>query len=594
VDAASREAAEGREGTPCEACGGARLRPEALAVKIEGRDIGEIARLDLGAARAWVNALAPRLPTALVETILPELDGRLAVLEELGLGYLSLARSAHTLSTGEAQRIRIVAQLASNLRGVCYVLDEPTIGLHPRDSEALSRALFALRDRGNTVVVVEHEEALVRAADHIVDLGPGAGRGGGEIVAAGAPEVVMETAASLTGRWLRGDGERAPWPRRPLAGADRISVVGARLHNLQGVDVDVPLGRLVAVTGVSGSGKSTLVRDVLLRGLEARLAGKRLPPTLTELRGAEAIGRVLEVDEAPIGRTPRSVPATYVDVMNAIRALYAATADARARGYKEARFSFNVAAGRCAACEGQGRLKVTMALLPEVYIPCAECSGRRYNPDTLTVTYKGKSIAEALALSVDDAREFFCAVTAIRVPLDFLASIGLGYLSLGQASPTLSGGEAQRIKLAAELAKPGRERSFYILDEPTTGLHMADVAKLVAALHRLVDRGDTVVVIEHHLDLVAAADCVIDLGPDGGAAGGRLVAWGTPEEVARARGSRTAPFLAEALRAGRRMAAADADVAPGADAPAPGAPEATRAKPARGRARRAAAADPAV
>ncbi len=539
-----------RDRTPCPACRGTRLRPEALAIRVRERSIGEVAALSIRQARVFLRELGA-LPAELQEAVLPELETRLRVLEELGLGYLTLDRGAHTLSTGEGQRIRVVAQLASNLRGVCYVLDEPTVGLHPRDSQALARALFGLRDRGNTVVVVEHEEALIRAADHLIDLGPGAGADGGRIVAAGTPAEVARVEGSVTAAWLRGAGERPPWPRRPLDTA-RVEVLGARHHNLRDVSVAFPLGRLTCVTGVSGSGKSTLVREVLFRACRARLQRQPLPEGLRALEGWQPIARALEVDEAPVGRTPRSVPATYVDIMNPIRALFAATADARARGYQAGRFSFNVAAGRCDKCEGQGRIKVTMALLPEVYIPCAGCGGRRYNPDTLAVTYKGKSIAEVLALTVDQARELFAPVRQVRVPLDFLAEIGLHYLHLGQASPTLSGGEAQRMKLAAELARPGQGHSLYVLDEPTTGLHMADVARLVSALHRLVDRGDTVVVIEHNVDVVAAADCVVDLGPEGGEGGGELVAWGTPEEVARVERSRTAAFLRPVLaRAGR-------------------------------------------
>jgi excinuclease ABC subunit A len=534
------------EGRTCRACGGTRLRPEALAVTIDGRHIGAVAGLTIGAARGWLQTLGS-LPPEVMERVVPELQGRLALLEELGLGYLTLDRGTDTLSTGEAQRIRIAAALASNLRGVCYVLDEPTVGLHPRDDAALTRALAGLRDRGNTVVVVEHEESVIRAADHVIDLGPGAGPEGGRVVATGSPAAVALSAASVTGLWLRGGGPRPAWPRRPLARAPRLAVAGARLHNLQGLSVEIPLERLTCVTGVSGSGKSTLVRDVLYRSLAARLGRRRLPPVVDDLRGWETLARALEVDESPIGRTPRSVPATYVGVMDPIRALFAATPEARARGYRAARFSFNVAGGRCERCEGQGRLEVKMALLPEVYVPCESCGGRRYNADTLAVTFKGRTIAEVLAMTVDEAREVFAAVTAVRRPLDFLSEIGLGYLQLGQPSPTLSGGEAQRIKLGAELASPGLGRSLYVLDEPTTGLHMADVARLVAALQRLVDRGDTVVVIEHNLEVMAAADCLIDLGPEGGEAGGREVAWGTPEDVARAGESRTGRFLSELL-----------------------------------------------
>jgi excinuclease ABC subunit A len=390
---------------------------------------------------------------------------------------------------------------------------------------------------------------VIRAADHVVDLGPGAGPHGGQLVAQGHPREVARVKTSVTGRFLRGEGDHAPWPRRSLADAPRLRVAGARLHNLRDLSVEFPLGRLTVVTGVSGSGKSTLVRDVLYRAAKARLAGERLPGVLSGLEGLRGVARALEVDESPIGRTPRSVPATYVGIMDQIRTLYAAVPDARALGYGKSRFSFNVKGGRCERCEGQGRLRVTMALLPDVYVPCESCRERRYNADTLAVAWKGRSVADVLAMTVDEARAHFSAVGAVRRPLDFLSEIGLGYLQLGQPSPTLSGGEAQRIKLAAELTSPGFGPSLYVLDEPTTGLHMADVARLVASLQRLVDRGDSVVVIEHNLDVIAAADCVIDLGPEGGGEGGRVVAWGTPEAVARAAASRTAPYLRARLRA---------------------------------------------
>jgi excinuclease ABC subunit A len=539
----------------CSACRGTRLRPEALAVRIGGDDIGHVASLAVSEARAWVRALGGAMPEVR-ERVVPQLEARLALLEGMGLGYLGLDRAGDTLSTGEAQRIRIAAQLASNLRGVCYVLDEPTVGLHLRDTEALIRALHGLRERGNTVVVVEHDESTIRASDHVIDLGPGAGPGGGRVVATGTPGAIARSKRSVTGLWLRGEGGRPAWPRRPLEEAPRVTVAGARLHNLRGLTVDFPLGRLVCVTGVSGSGKSTLVREVLYRALKARIAGRRLPPVLEDLRGWDKLDRALEVDESPIGRTPRSVPATYVGIMDGIRALFASTPEARARGYGAGRFSFNVEDGRCARCQGQGRLRVTMPLLPVVYMTCDGCGGRRYNADTLAVTLKGRSVADVLAMGVEGARDFFAAFPSLRGPLDFLAEIGLGYLPLGQPSPTLSGGEAQRIKLAAELASHGFGRSLYVLDEPTTGLHMADVAMLLAALQRLVDRGDTVVVIEHNLDVVSAADCVIDLGPEGGEQGGRVVAWGPPEEVARVRASRTASYLRKALERAPRAAMA--------------------------------------
>jgi excinuclease ABC subunit A len=543
------------EGVACEACGGTRLRAEARAVRIGGRHIGDVSALTVVELRAWLATLEGRLPEEVRERVWPELTHRLDLLDRLGLGYLALERGADTLSTGEAQRIRIVAALASNLRGVCYVLDEPTVGLHPRDDEALTKALLGLRDSGNTVVVVEHEESVIRAADHVVDLGPGAGPHGGRLVAEGSPGQVARVRESVTGSWLRGEGEQPPWPRRSLADADRLTVAGATLHNLRGLTTEFALGRLTVVTGVSGSGKSTLVRNVLFRAAKARLGGKRLPPVLRDLSGLRSVARALEVDESPIGRTPRSVPATYVGIMDAIRTLFAAVPDARALGYSRSRFSFNVKGGRCERCEGQGRLRVTMALLPDTYVPCESCQGRRYNADTQAVLFKSRSVADVLEMTVDEAREHLSAVGAIRRPLDFLSEIGLGYLRLGQPSPTLSGGEAQRIKLAAELTSPGFGPSLYVLDEPTTGLHMADVARLVTSLHRLVDRGDTVVVIEHNLDLIASADCVIDLGPEGGERGGTVVAWGTPEQVACAKGSRTGPYLRAHLgRNGRREA----------------------------------------
>jgi len=537
---------DGEEGPPCEACGGTRLRREALAIRIQGQNIGEIARLPIRDALAWVRRLGP-MREEVSQRILPELIGRLTLLDNLGVGYLTLDRSTNTLATGEAQRIRIAAELASNLRGVCYVLDEPTVGLHPRDVKALLKALSDLREEGNTVVVVEHQEPVIRAADYVIDLGPGAGAHGGRVVTTGTPRALMGSKKSVTGLWLRGQGETPPWPRRPLENCGRLTVVGARLHNLKDVTVELPLGRLVCVTGVSGSGKSTLVRDVVYRSLKAKLARRELPPGLKDLKGWQTIDSAKEVDESPIGRTPRSVPATYVGLMGAIRNIFAQTPDARARGYGPGRFSFNVAGGRCQKCQGHGRHRVQMPLLPVVYIPCDACGGSRYNPDTLAVTFKGKSIAEVLAMTVEEALNHFEAFPQAVRPLKFLGDIGLGYIQLGQPSPTLSGGEAQRIKLAAEMANQGAGRSFYVLDEPTTGLHMADVAKLITVLQRLVDRGDTVVVIEHDLDVIAAADCVIDLGPEGGEEGGRVMAWGTPEEVARSKESCTAPYLREYL-----------------------------------------------
>jgi len=530
----------------CSACGGSRLRPEALAFRIGGCNIAEVARLPLRETYEWVQTLAPGRPEV-TERIVPELLNRLRLLMELGVGYLTLDRALNTLSTGEAQRIRIAAELASNLRGVCYVLDEPTVGLHPRDVQALLQAFSGLRDHGNTVVVVEHQAAVIRAADHVIDLGPGAGPHGGRVVVAGPAQAVAQSRESATGRWLRGEARPPAWNKRPLDGVPRLTVVGARLHNLKDLTVEIPLGRMVCVTGVSGAGKSTLIRQVIFRALKAKLNRQPLPSYLRGFEGWEHIQHVKEVDESPIGRTPRSVPATYVGVMTALRALFAQTPEARTRGYRAGRFSFNVAGGRCERCQGQGHLKVEMPLLPVVYVPCEACGGSRYNPDTLAVTYKGKSIADVLNLTVDEALALFEVFPKVSRPLKFLADIGLGYLRLGQPSPTLSGGEAQRTKLAAELATEPVGRTFYVLDEPTTGLHMADVAKLLAVLQRLVERGDTVVIIEHDLDVLAAADCLVDLGPEGGEGGGRLVAWGSPETVAACPESRTAPYLRDYL-----------------------------------------------
>ncbi len=542
---------DGGEPPPCPACGGTRLRPEALSIRVQGRNIGEIARLPIREVREWVENLGP-MQAEVGARILPELVNRLSLLDRLGVGYLSMDRATYTLSTGEAQRVRIVAELSSNLRGVCYVLDEPTVGLHPRDVRSLLTAVAELRDRGNTVVVVEHQEPVIQSADYVIDLGPGAGPHGGEVVEAGSPAAVARSKKSITGQWLRGEGDEPIRPRRTLKGCNLLTAAGIRLHNLQDVTVKFPLGRLVCVTGISGSGKSTLVRDVLYRALKARLARRPLPPVLADLRGWEKIEHVKEVDESPIGRTPRSVPATYVGIMGLIRTIFAQTPEARTRGYGPGRFSFNLDTGRCPQCGGHGRHRVSMPLLPVVFVPCETCGGGRYNPDTLAVTFKNKTIADVLKMTVDEARELFDAFPHVLRPLSFLSEIGLGYLRLGQPSTDLSGGEAQRTKLAAELAMPAGGRSFYVLDEPTTGLHMADVAKLVTVLQRLVDRGDTVVVIEHDLDVVAAADCVIDLGPEGGKEGGQVMAWGSPEEVARAGDSRTAPFLREYLERRRR------------------------------------------
>ena len=562
----------------CRACAGRRLRPEALAVRYRSRSIADFGALDVGTARGVLARIRPRgREAAIARDVLAELVSRLDFLCEVGLGYLRLDRAAPTLSGGEAQRIRLAAQLGSNLRGVCYILDEPTIGLHARDNAMLLDTLRALRAKGNTVVVVEHDEETIRSAEHVIDLGPGAGVHGGRVVAHGPLRRILACPDSLTGRYL------ASPLAHPLPGARsaerHLSIRGARLNNLRDVDVDLPLERLVCVTGVSGSGKSSLVRGVLLANLAAALrsrgrGGRRRWTGCRELRGFEAVGRVLEVDQTPIGKTPRSCPATYVGIWDHVRRLFAGATEARIRGYGASRFSFNVAGGRCAACEGQGVQRVEMSFLPDVRVPCDACGGRRFTAETLEIRYLDMSIAEVLNASVDEALPRFEAHPRIHRALALLHDVGLGYLTLGQSSPTLSGGEAQRIKLVAELAKvdtdaargndspPDRGSSrragpvrhggtLYVLDEPTIGLHMADVEKLIRVLHRLVDTGNTVVVIEHNLDVIAEADTVLDLGPEGGAGGGRVVAAGPPEEIAGARGSHTGEALARFLD-GRR------------------------------------------
>jgi excinuclease ABC subunit A len=525
----------------CTACAGARLNREALAVLWQGRSISELAALPVAKLAGSFQRLdLSGRDAEIARDIIAELRSRLAFLGEVGLSYLSLDRSAPTLSGGEAQRIRLASQLGSNLRGVCYILDEPTIGLHPRDNRVLLDTLEKLQHKGNTLVVVEHDEDTIRRAGHLVDLGPGAGRLGGRVIAEGSAKDLMRRADSLTGRFLAHPLRHPLQPPRPVTRhLPALEIQGASLHNLKDLDVRLPLGRLLVVTGVSGSGKSTLARDVLYENLARTVGGKRAPLSgCSAMRGVEHVGRVLEVDQAPIGKTPRSCPATYVGFWDAIRRLFADTGDARMRGWSASRFSFNAKGGRCEECEGQGIRRIEMSFLPDVRVACEACGGARFNPETLAVRWRGRTIGEVLAMSVDEAVEFFAAHPSTYHALRLLQDIGLGYLTLGQQSPTLSGGEAQRIKLVTELAKVRAngtgegKHTLYVLDEPTVGLHMADVEKLIRVLHRLVDAGNTLVVIEHNLDVIAEADWIVDLGPEGGDAGGSIVAQGPPEALA--------------------------------------------------------------
>jgi len=548
---------------PCPECRGARLRKESLAIRVGGLNIAELTRksvkdatlffAELGGAASDGGELGlTEKEREIARRILKEIRERLGFLINVGLDYLTLDRTAATLAGGEGQRIRLATQIGSSLVGVLYILDEPSIGLHQRDNVRLLNTLKRLRDLGNTVLVVEHDEETIRSADYVIDLGPGAGTSGGRVVAIGTPDEIVADRHSLTGRYLSGElSIPVPRTRRPQTG-QYLTIVGAREHNLKGIDVEIPLGLFTCVTGVSGSGKSTLLTDILRKALDARLyGGRERPGEHDKLLGVEHIDKVIDIDQAPIGRTPRSNPATYTGVFGFIRELYALTPEARMRGYQPGRFSFNVKGGRCEACQGDGLIQIEMHFLPDVYVTCDVCKGKRYNRETLEIKYKGASIADVLDMTVEQALRFFENVPRIKEKLQTLYDVGLGYIKLGQSATTLSGGEAQRVKLSRELSRRSTGRTLYILDEPTTGLHFADIQQLLDVLHRLRDAGNTVLVIEHNLDVIKTADYVIDLGPEGGDAGGQVVAIGTPEEVARVKPSYTGQFLRRVLRNGK-------------------------------------------
>ena len=541
---------------PCPICHGYRLNQRALAVKIDGRNIGEVSALPISdSLEFFKNIKLSAQKNEIAKPILKEIIDRLTFMKNVGVEYLTLSRSARTLSGGEAQRIRLATQIGSNLSGVMYVLDEPSIGLHQRDNDRLIESLKAMRDLGNTLVVVEHDEDTMRAADYIVDIGPGAGENGGQVMAAGTPKQIMRSRKSLTGQYLSGK-KFIPVPQERRGGnGKKITITGAAENNLKDITVDFPLGEFICVTGVSGSGKSTLVNMILKRVLAQKLNNNSAKPgKYKSISGVENIEKVINIDQSPIGRTPRSNPATYTGVFDDIRELFAQTNQAKMRGYTKGRFSFNVKGGRCEACRGDGIIKIEMNFLPDVYVPCEVCHGTRYNSETLEVEYKGKNIAEVLNMTVSEALEFFSAIPKIKRKLQTIEDVGLGYVHLGQPATTLSGGEAQRMKLAAELHRQSHGKSFYILDEPTTGLHMDDIKRLLAVLQRLVDAGNTVLVIEHDLDVVKSADWLIDLGPEGGAGGGNVVATGTPEQVAEVKGSYTGKYLKEMLERDQKWA----------------------------------------
>ena len=541
-----REQVEGymRE-VPCRTCDGARLNEYALAVTVNGHNVYEFCSLPIGEARKLVDNLdLDERQAKIAERVLKEIDARLSFLVDVGLGYLNLHRSASTLSGGEAQRIRLASQIGSGLVGVLYVLDEPSIGLHQRDNQRLIETLQRLRDLGNTVLVVEHDEDTIRVADHVVDIGPGAGEHGGHVVHSGSVAGLLKNKQSITGQYLSGK-RSIPTPElRREPGDDWLSIKGAREHNLRSVDVDIPLGCFVAVTGVSGSGKSTLINDILLRSLMQHVYGSKLPPGLHKrIDGMDLVDKVINIDQSPIGRTPRSNPATYTGVFDHVRKLFAQSQEAKVRGYQPGRFSFNVKGGRCEACAGDGTIKIEMHFLPDVYVPCEVCKGARYNRDTLDIHFKGLTISDVLNLPCADALEFFSNQPAIARHMQTIVDVGLGYVRLGQPATTLSGGEAQRVKLSSELAKRSTGHTIYLLDEPTTGLHFEDIRRLLTVLSRLVDQGNTVLVIEHNLDVIKTADWVIDLGPEGGSGGGQVVVEGPPELVAKTRESYTGQFL---------------------------------------------------
>jgi excinuclease ABC subunit A len=535
---------------PCPSCDGARLRPEVLAVKVHGKSIHDVALISLGDSHDFFDSLKLTEREAIIAAqVLREIRARLDFLLAVGLDYLSLERAAGSLSGGEAQRIRLATQIGAGLTGVLYVLDEPSIGLHQRDNLRLIETLEKLRDLGNTLIVVEHDEDTIRAADWIVDIGPGAGVNGGEVVHSGSYQNLLKNANSITGDYLSGRRSiGTPTKRRKPKTEGKLKVVGARENNLQNVTVKFPLGVMTAVTGVSGSGKSSLVNDVLYEVLAQRLnRAKSVAGKHTRIEGVDLLDKVVHVDQAPIGRTPRSNPATYTGVFDNIRKLFADTQEAKVRGYLQGRFSFNVKGGRCDNCSGDGTIKIEMNFLPDVYVTCEDCKGARYNRETLQVLYKGNSIGDVLNMPISDAAEFFAPINSIARYLTTLVDVGLGYVRLGQSATTLSGGEAQRVKLATELQKRSTGRTIYVLDEPTTGLHFEDVSKLLMVLNNLVDKGNTAIVIEHNLDVIRSADWIIDMGPEGGSGGGMVVAEGTPEQVAKNPASHTGKFLAEIL-----------------------------------------------